>query len=81
MEIIIQSLVNEVGLIATGETLSRFDGTGSQINIASMKLTSKGKVAKDDPSIRAANKSILITEFNINNIDITDEIKFFLNSS
>ena len=47
METIIQSRINEVGLIATSEALSRFDTTGSQINIASMKLTSKGKVAKE----------------------------------
>ena len=38
METIIQSRINEVGLIATSEVLSRFDTTGSQINIASMKL-------------------------------------------
>ena len=47
MEIIIQSLVNEVGLIATCEALSRFYATGSQINIANIKLTSTGKLPKN----------------------------------
>lgn len=47
MENIIQSSVNKVGVIATGEAISRFDATGDQINIASIKLTSKGKVAKE----------------------------------
>ena len=34
METVIQSRGNEVGIIATGEFLSSFDATGSQINIA-----------------------------------------------
>jgi hypothetical protein len=47
MEHIIQAGVNEAGILATGEALSKFDATGDQINIASIKLTSKGKVAKE----------------------------------
>ena len=47
MEHIIQAGVNEVGTIATGEALSKFDATGDQINIAGIKLTSKGKVLKE----------------------------------
>ena len=47
MEHIIQAGVNEVGTIATGEDLNKFDATGDQINIAGIKLTSKGKVLKE----------------------------------
>ena len=47
MENAIQNGVNEVGGIATGAALSKFDATGDPINIAGIKLTSKGKVAKE----------------------------------
>lgn len=47
MEEVIQAGVNEVGVIATREALSKFDATGDQINIANIKLTSKGTVAKE----------------------------------
>jgi hypothetical protein len=47
METNIQASVNKVGIIATGEALSKFDSTGERINIASIKLTSKGQVAKE----------------------------------
>lgn len=47
MEELIQAGVNEVGLVATDEALSKFDATGDPINIADIRLTSKGKVAKE----------------------------------
>ena len=47
MEELIRVGVNEVGGVATSEALSRFDTTGAPIKIAGIKLTSKGKVAKE----------------------------------
>lgn len=47
MEELIQAGVNEVGLVATDEALSKFDATGDPIHIADIRLTSKGKVAKE----------------------------------
>ncbi len=47
MEDTIQASVNEVGKIATGEALSRFDTTGNPIQIADIKLTSKGQEFKE----------------------------------
>ena len=47
MEELIRAGVNEVGGVATSEALSRFDATGDPIKIAGIKLTSKGKIAKE----------------------------------
>lgn len=47
MEKKIQDQVNEVGNLATSEALTMFDSTGETIKIAGIKLTSKGKVAKE----------------------------------
>jgi len=45
-EQVIQEALNEVGQLATGELLSRFDTDGSPIVIGKMKLTSKGQIGK-----------------------------------
>ena len=47
MENTIQAAVNEVGNLATKEALVTFDASGDPINIANIKLSSKGKVAKE----------------------------------
>ena len=47
MEQAIQDGVNDVGCIATHEALSRFDTSGDPIQIADIKLTSKGKELKE----------------------------------
>jgi hypothetical protein len=47
MEQAIQTAVNDVGCISTKEALSKFDTTGSPINIGSIKLTTKGKAKKE----------------------------------
>ena len=38
---------NQVGNLATGEALERFDTDGNPIQIAEVKMTSKGRVAKE----------------------------------
>ena len=45
-EEIIQSAVNDVGLISTKEALSQFDADGSPILMGDTKFTSKGKASK-----------------------------------
>jgi hypothetical protein len=47
MENIIQSGVNEVGVLATKEALLQLDSSGLPIKIGTTKLTSKGKVLKE----------------------------------
>ena len=47
MEQAIQNGVNEAGCAATKEALTKFDTTGSPIQIGSVKMTSKGKVTKE----------------------------------
>jgi hypothetical protein len=42
----IQDAVNEVGTLATGELLKKFDSDGSAITLGAVKMTSKGLVAK-----------------------------------
>lgn len=46
MEDNIQKAVNEMGLAATGEALSRFDTTGAKIKVGEVSLSSKGQVKK-----------------------------------
>ena len=46
-EAVIQAAVNAVGMLGTSELLSTFDTDGSPINVAHLKLTSKGKVQKN----------------------------------
>src|SRR5947209_2836276 len=43
----IQSALNEAGVAATEEVLSRFDADGTPIRLGTTKLTSMGKVRKD----------------------------------
>lgn len=45
-EAIIQTQVNKVGTLATGEALTQFDTDGSPIFVAGRKLTSKGQIDK-----------------------------------
>jgi len=45
-EDMIQDAANQVGSLATGELLKRFDTDGSPITFGSVKMTSKGLVAK-----------------------------------
>jgi len=45
-EDLIQTALNEGGVLATGEALTRFDADGSPILVGNIKFTSKGKVAK-----------------------------------
>lgn len=47
MEDEIQKAVNEVGNTATKEALSKFDASGLPIRIGDVKMTSKGKTAKE----------------------------------
>jgi hypothetical protein len=42
----IEQTLNEVGALASGELLKRFDTDGSAIQIGDLKLTSKGQIAK-----------------------------------
>jgi hypothetical protein len=42
----IQDALNEAGTLATGELLKQFDTDGSMIEFGSVKMTSKGLVAK-----------------------------------
>jgi hypothetical protein len=44
----IQQRLNEAGTLATGEVLQRFDTEGSPITVGDTKLTSKGKLLKED---------------------------------
>ena len=46
-EEVIQQRLNEAGVLATGEVLSRFDTDGSPITVGDTKLTSKGKLLKE----------------------------------
>lgn len=46
-EDVIQAAVNAVGMLGTSELLKLFDTDGSPINVANLKLTSKGQVQKD----------------------------------
>lgn len=46
MEESIQQAVNEVGVVATGEALKKFDTTGGKIQIGDIRMTSKGQVTK-----------------------------------
>jgi hypothetical protein len=46
-EDIIQNALNDVGVLATGELLKRFDTDGSPIVFGKIKMTSKGKVTKE----------------------------------
>ena len=46
-EAVIQAAVNAVGMLGTSELLSTFDTDGSPINVAHLKLTSKGKAQKN----------------------------------
>jgi hypothetical protein len=47
MEQAIQDGINAAGCTATKEALTKFDATGSPIQIGSVKMTSKGKVTKE----------------------------------
>jgi hypothetical protein len=46
MEENIQKAVNEIGILATKEAIKKFDTTGAPIQIAGVRLTSKGNVSK-----------------------------------
>ena len=45
-ETVIQTQVNKVGTLATGEALKQFDTDGAPVWVAGQKLTSKGQIAK-----------------------------------
>lgn len=45
-ETVIQTQLNKVGTLATGEALTQFDTDGTPVVVAGQKLTSKGQIAK-----------------------------------
>jgi hypothetical protein len=45
-EAVIQTQVNKVGTLATGEALRQFDTNGAPIMVAGQKLTSKSQIDK-----------------------------------
>ena len=44
----IQDALNRAGVLATAEVLQHFDADGTPLTVAGSKMTSKGKLAKDD---------------------------------
>ena len=46
MESSIQEAINELGVVATGEALKKFDTTGAPIQLGDIRMSSKGQVIK-----------------------------------